>query len=170
MLIPVPQIRTWNWKVFQLCQAWNKRGEMNSKASQSCHKHCLHLTNRLSQRRPPLYSFFPYGDRGVGWKSRQKRLWVRKDVHDKLSSIFERSETNCSHPVMMAIFSNFSHERSNANSVGSQIFFPLGILRPEIPARGTPRKIQRNLDTLLPSNTTATRFRIYVAVISSKKN
>lgn len=115
------------------------------------------------------HCFFSYGDRRVGWNSRQKRLWVRKDVHDKLISIFERSETNCSQPVMMAIFSNFSHERSNTN-VGSQIFFPLGILRPEIPVRGTPRKIQRNLDTPLPSHTIATRFRIYVAVISFKKN
>lgn len=36
----------------------------------------------------------------------------------------------------------------------------------EIPARGTPRKIQRNLDRLLLSNTSRTEFRINVAVIS----
>lgn len=35
----------------------------------------------------------------------------------------------------------------------------------EIPVRGTPKKIQRNLDRLLPSNTSRTEFRISIAVI-----
>lgn len=142
-------------------------GGMNSKASQSWQEHLLHLTNRLPQRRPPLYSVFSYGGRRVGWGSREKRFWVGKDVHDKLSSIFERSETDCSQPVMMPI-SNSSRERPNPSSVGSLILSPLGNLRLEIPVGGgLPGRYKRDLDTLLPSNTIWTGFGIYVAIISS---
>lgn len=42
--------------------------------------------------------------------------WERHTA--KLSSIFEISETDCSKPVMMPIFSNSSHEMPNPSSVG----------------------------------------------------
>ena len=67
----------------------------------------------------------------------------------------------------MPIFSNSSHERPNPSSVGSQIFSLLGTLSFEIPVTGIPRKIQRDLDILLPSNTVRKDFRINVAVNSS---
>lgn len=101
------------------------------------------------------------------WDSREKILCLRKDTHDKLSSIFERSETDCIKPVMMPIFSNSSCERPSPSSNDSQIASPLRTLSLEISVKGTPRKIQMNLDILLPSNTTRTEFRINVADISS---
>lgn len=68
---------------------------------------------------------------------------------------------------MIPIFSHSSHEKPNPGSVGSQIVSPLRALSLEISMRGTPRKIQRDLDRLLPSNTKRSEFRLNVAAISS---
>lgn len=95
--------------------------------------------------------------------------WER--LNDKLSSIFEISEIDCSKPVMIPIFSNSSHEMPNLVVLVYQIS-PLETLRLEIPVRGTLRKIQRDMNTPLPSNTIRTEIKIYVAshLISTREN
>lgn len=76
-----------------------------------------------------LFSFFE--GRRKKWRSREKRLGIKKEAHNKLSSIFQRSDK------VKSIFkdqSQWSYEKPNPDStVGSQSPPPPGTPSLEIP-------------------------------------
>lgn len=69
----------------------------------------LSLDQQTAQKKLPLYRFF-FGGRRIEWGSREKISRVGKDTHDKLSSIFEISETDYSQSVMMPIVTSLNRK------------------------------------------------------------
>lgn len=141
----VPQIRTGTEKFFSSIKH-EMGGATNSKASQPWQDHLLHLTKRLPQWKPDVHSFFFLLGQKTGVGQEENTVWVWQNVHDKHSYIFGSTETDCSQPVRMSIFSSYSRESPSPSIVGSHLLFPLGTLSLEIPVRGIPRKKQCDLD------------------------